>query len=326
MNHLIYMMLVDTSLGETRAAILQFFSGHSFNVTLRVLFLVNHFLNLIDLGNNFFQDDGFGVTAAEPWIKQKIQIIQQYLAAFTTNLVSRVDDITFVDLYAGNGLYSLGARREIFFGSPLMALSQDLPVKRYVYCEKDPQQFKALKIRVNKHFRDKNVIFLEGSPQDLVDKLSLYVPKSRNGYKTAALCLCDPFSLEMPFDTILRLSDQGFNFLVPFTFVLNDQVNFEHYLVDYREKLKRFVGSAADLQRLEQDLEGNSQFYKRLIRIYENNLLAAGMNGSTSVHKLDSGLMEMPVYYIGFFSRQFSTRSIQQDVLAAQHTQFELFA
>jgi len=273
-----------------------------------------------------FQDDGFGVTAAEPWVKQKVQIIQQYLSSFVTNLVSRVDEFTFVDLYSGNGLYSLGARREIFYGSPLMALAQDLPIQRFVFCERDADQFKVLKIRVNRNFRDKNVILLEGAPQDLIQKLTLYVPKSKNGYKSAVLCLCDPFSLDLHFETVLKLMDHGFNFLVPFTFALNERVNFEHYLVDSREKLKRFLGASSDMNRLEQDLEGNTQFYKRLIRIYENNLLSAGLNGSTSVHKLDSGLMEMPAYYMGLFSRQFSTKSIQQGVIAAQHTQFELFA
>lgn len=281
---------------------------------------------MTDLGAHFFQDDGFGVTAAEPWLKQKVQLLEHYLTAFALTLKPRVNEITFVDLYAGNGLYSLGARRELFLGTPLMALSQDLPISRFVFCEKDAGQFKALKIRVNRHFREKNVVFLEGSPHDLTRKLSLYVPKSKNGFKSAVLCLCDPFSLDISFDTILELMEQGFSFLMPFTFVLNEQVNFEHYLVDSRERLKRFLGSGNGLQQLEQDIEGNTQFYKRLVQIYENNMVEAGMNSAFTVHKLDSGLMEMPAYYVGLFSKQFSPKSIRQDVLAAQHAQFELFA
>lgn len=281
---------------------------------------------MIDLGTHFFQDDGFGVTAAEPWIKQKVQIIEHYLTAFALHLTSRVDEVTFVDLYAGNGLYSLGAGRELFLGTPLMALSQNLPINRFVFCEREAGQFKALKIRVNRSFREKRVIFLEGTPHDLISKLSLYVPKSKNGFKSAVLCLCDPFSLDIPFETVLKLSEQGFSFLMPFTFVLNEQINFEYYLVDSRERLKRFLGSADDLQQLEQNIEGNTQFYKRLVQIYENNMMTAGMNSATTVHKLDSGLMEMPAYSIGLFSKQFSPNSIRQDVLAAQHAQFELFA
>ena len=79
------------------------------------------------------------------------------------------------------------------------------------------------------------------------------------------------------------------------------------------------------MDRLENGVENNMQFYKRLIQIYENNILASGLNASTSVHKLDSGLMEMPVYYMGLFSKEYSTKAIQHDVEATRNTQFELF-
>jgi len=66
-------------------------------------------------------------------------------------------------------------------------------------------------------------------------------------------------------------------------------------------------------------------FYKRMVMIYQNNLLSMGFNGSTSAHKIDSGLMELPVYYMGFYSRSLPTRDIQQAVEATHHVQFDLF-
>ena len=62
-----------------------------------------------------------------------------------------------------------------------------------------------------------------------------------------------------------------------------------------------------------------------MIRIYENNILSLGHNVATSVHKLDSGLMEMPLYYMGLFSRQVSTKSVLHEVEAARHIQYDLF-
>ena len=109
-------------------------------------------------------DDGFAITAAEPWIKHKVTVLQQYITAFVSNLAGKVDDIILVDLFSGNGLYSLGARKEVFAGSALMALGLDLPISKFVLCEKDPDQAKILKIRVNKHFRGKNVVLLWASP------------------------------------------------------------------------------------------------------------------------------------------------------------------
>jgi hypothetical protein len=54
-------------------------------------------------------------------------------------------------------------------------------------------------------------------------------------------------------------------------------------------------------------------------------MLALGLNASTSVHKIDSGLMEVPMYYAGLFSKQFATKAILQDVESARNVQFDLF-
>lgn len=277
------------------------------------------------MGQIKFTDDGFSITAAEPWIKDKVSIIRQYLSSFVLNLHGRVDELIFVDLSAGNGLYSLGAKKEIFPAASLMALSLDLPINRYIFCEADNDQSGILKIRINKYFRGKNVIQLEGRPEELIDRLQLYIPQSKGNYKVAVFCLCDLFSLDIPFKTISKLNDLGFSFLIPFTFVLNDQVNYEFYIREQRDKVSRFLGGFKDIERLEKDLTSNSVFYKRLIRIFENNMLSLGLNASTSVHKIDSGLMEVPMYYTGLFSKQFATKAILQDVESARNVQFDLF-
>ena len=271
-----------------------------------------------------FPDDGLPTVAAENWVKFKIDTIGQYLSSFAGQLAGKVDDIIFVDLYAGNGMYSMGARKELFPSSALMALSLDVPISRYVFCEQDPDRLSTLKIRVNKYFRNRNVILLDGKPADVVSRLDLYVPPSKGSYRSAVICLCDAFSFEMPFDVIRQLSDKGFSFLIPFTFALNDRINYEFYLVESRERLKKFLG-AENLDRLEKGVDSNTAFYKRLVMIYQNNLLGMGFNGSTSAHKIDSGLMELPVYYMGLYSQNVSTRDIQESVEATHYVQFDLF-
>jgi three-Cys-motif partner protein len=271
-----------------------------------------------------FPPDGLPSTAAENWVRHKISVLSQYLTAFAGQLAGKVDDIIFIDLYAGNGLYSLGARKELFPSAALAALSLDVPITKFVFCERDPERLSSLKIRVNKYFRNKNVVLLDGKPEDIITRLDLYVPPTRGNYKTAVLCLCDPFSLELSFDCIRQMADKGYSFLIPFTFALNDRINFEFYLVENRERLRKFIGSD-NLDRVEKDVDSNMNFYKKLVRVYQNNMLSMGFNGSTSVHKIDSGLMELPVYYMGFYSKGLSTKSIQDDVDATHHVQFDLF-
>jgi hypothetical protein len=212
----------------------------------------------------------------------------------------------------------------LFPSSALAALSIDLPISKFVLCEDNAERAGILKIRVNKYFRNKNVVMLEGNYSSLVERLKIYVPQSKGNYKSACLCLVDTFSLELPFETMETLAELGFSFLIPFTFALNSQLNFEYYLIENRDRLKRFLGIET-LERIEHGVSSNTQFYKQLVRAYEQKLMAMGFNVASSVHKLDSGLMEMPLYCIGLFSKQVSTKVIQNDVRSAQHTQFELF-
>ncbi|MBL7876741.1 MAG: three-Cys-motif partner protein TcmP [Cyclobacteriaceae bacterium] len=272
-----------------------------------------------------FSDDGLTVTAAEPWIKEKVSVIQQYLHSFVATLTGKVDEIVFIDFFAGNGVYSLGARKELFPASALMSLSLDLPITKYIFCESKAEQLQTLKVRVNKYYRKKNVLLLEGKPDMLISKLQHYVPRSKGAFKVAVFCLCDSFSFDLHFDTIAQLAPQGYNFLIPFTFALNDRLNHRFFLKENRDKLRNFLNGPEDLGRLENEAENNYQFYKRLVQIYQSNMLALGYNLSLSTHRADSGLMELSAYQIGFFSKQVSTKVIQQDVQATRHTQFELF-
>jgi len=52
-----------------------------------------------------FSDDGLSITAAEPWFKVKVQVVQSYLQAFIVNALSRADEVVLVDLFAGSGMY-----------------------------------------------------------------------------------------------------------------------------------------------------------------------------------------------------------------------------
>jgi three-Cys-motif partner protein len=240
-------------------------------------------------------------------------------------LAGKVDEVVFIDFFAGNGIYSLGTRKELFPAASLMSLSLNLPITKYIFCESDAEQLQTLKVRVNKYYRKKNVLLLEGKPETLISKLHHYVPRSKGAFKVAVFCLCDSFSFDLHFDTITQLATHGYNFLIPFSFALNDRLNYKFYLKENRDKLKKFLNGPEDLGRLENEVENNYQFYKRLVQIYQGNMLALGYNLSLSTHKADSGLMELPAYQIGFFSKQISTKAIQHDVEATRHTQFELF-
>ena len=268
-------------------------------------------------------DDGFAVTTAEPWVKSKLTLVNQYLNAFVTAIATKVDEVIFVDLYARNGLYCLGAKKEIFAGIPIMALQQNLPISKYVFCESDAEQARVLKIRTNKYFKEKNIILLQDKPEEIIDKIKMYVPESRRTHKVATFCVGDAFGLEPTFDTVKKLSAHNFTFLLPITFHLGNKINYRFYLTKEREKLSEFLG----LETVQADWkpESNDVFYKQIIQQWESRAIELGMNSAVSTHKLDSGLMEMPAYSICLMANKYSAKAIQVDALAGSHIQFALF-
>lgn len=273
---------------------------------------------------NSFQDDGFVTTAAELWFKVKVQVIQQYFESFITNVSGKVNDIVFVDLYSGSGLYSFGHRKELFPSVALTSLQDNLPVSKWIFCEQSSENAKALKVRVNKYFRGKNVVIFESKPEQLLEKFRSYIPQSKAGYKVAIFCVVDPFSLDIPFTTLDKLNDLGFTFLIPYTFSLSNRLDYKFYLREQRDRLKKYLGGFRDFEKLE-EVRSNVEFYRKLVKIQQNNMLMLGLNTTVSVHKLSSGLMEMPFYYIGFYSKQLSAKTVAGDIQRQATTQIQLF-
>jgi three-Cys-motif partner protein len=268
-----------------------------------------------------FTADGLTVTASEAWFKVKVQVINKYLEAFTAQVAGRADEIIFVDLFAGSGLYAHGHQKEIFPGAGFASLNSGLPISRWILCERNSEQLEALRFRVQKYFSHLNVAIIDESATGLMDRLQDVVP-AKTAHKVAVFCLIDPFSLDVPFSWIERLSSLGWNFLIPFTFPLNNHSDHRFYLEENQERVLRFVGHSADGLA---DAGNNWQFYQMLVRTYENNLLVTGMNTALSVHKLESHWLEVPAYYVGFFTRKISARAIQQEVQSLTHPQFTLF-
>jgi len=270
-----------------------------------------------------FQSDGLSITAAEPWFKVKVQLIQSYLQAFILNASSKADEIIFVDLFSGSGLYSVGHQKDVFPGSCLASLSSELPLQKWIFCEGDAEQSNVLDKRVKRFFPEKNVDILNVSPGDMIETIRTNIPDSKADHKVAVLCLIDPFSMEIPLSVVDKLAGLGFSFLIPFTFTLNDRLDCKYYSQEHPQLLKKFIGSS-NYERLA-SLESNLHFYRKLVRMYQNNMLVMGLNSALSSHRLESKLMELPAYYIGFFSKQYSAQSIQRDVNKREHLQFELF-
>lgn len=269
-----------------------------------------------------FSADAFTVTAVEPWFKVKVQVLQEYLQAFTSQTVGLADEIVFIDLFAGSGFYTTGFQKQLIPMPALQALSCDPPFTKLIFCEQSNEAFHALKVRVNKYFRGRNVVLFDGELDELVEKFRVYVPTNKKNYKVATVCLIDPFSFNYSFALIQKLAEQGYSFIVPYTFQLNARTDYRFYIKEHREKLMRFLGHNYTSIFT---ATSNADFYKKLVRIHQNNMLMLGLHVSIAAHKIESKQMDLPVFYVGFFSKLIPSKSIIKEVKESERTQFSLF-
>jgi three-Cys-motif partner protein len=265
--------------------------------------------------------DGLSITAAEPWFKVKVQVITRYVQSFIGHVAGRAGEIIVVDLCAGSGLYSHGHQKEIFPGAAFTLMGEQWPISQWIFCEPDATQAQALRSRLQGYFRQHNTTVLDCNPADAAGALQGVLPKNIRGGKVAVVCLVDPFSFSVPFATIDKLAALNFSFIMPFTWPLNERMNYAYYNDEHADKLKRFLG-VGDLQRLTA-ATSNAQFYKHIVRMYQTNMLMLGLNTALSAHPVSSPLMQVPAYYVGFFSRKYSTKVIQHSVYSSD--QIELF-
>lgn len=277
---------------------------------------------LHDLKLPTFAKDDFIVTAVEPWFKVKVQVIQEYLQAFLAETAGRVDEIVLIDFFSGSGFYAIGYQKEIVPMPSLLALQQDPPFTKVILNEAEPDAAKALKIRVNKFFRGRNVVLFEDNVDAVMEKLRFYVPPSKKNYKVAVLCLVDPFSLQLPFSFFEKMATQGYSFLLPYTFQLNSRMNHQYYLKEKRDELKEFIGPNATAVL---NATSNEDFYKKLVRAHQNNMLTLGLSAALSAHKMQSQMLELPYFNVGLFSKQLSTKTIVREVKESGQQQFQLF-
>lgn len=281
--------------------------------------------NVYTLAIQSFPDDGLVCTAAELWFLNKTSIIRQSAALFISRLAAYTDEFIFLDLFAGSGLYSIGNRREKWPGTTLEMMRSGLPFNRWILCERDSENANALRIRTRRYFKDKHVLIFEDPITALPEKLTYYIPQSTRKHRVTTFCVVDSFSFEFPFEFVQLTRSLKLNFIIPFTFCLNDHHNYRFYLEEQRGKLQRFLGRSVQDTRLAA-VTDNRNFYKHLVRLYHQEMLLQGMGGSLSIHPMDSGLMELPAFYIGLFTSIPAARTVQREIQQKTVTQFSLFA
>jgi three-Cys-motif partner protein len=144
------------------------------------------------------------------WSEVKLAIIKEYASAYSRILEStrrdRVPNLRwhYIDAFAGPGVHLSRSTGNIVEGSPLIALNTKPPFSEYHFIDADParakqlQELAGLRADVNIHSADCNEILL-----------NRVFPQARYSDYQRALCLLDPYNINLKWEVIETAGQMG---------------------------------------------------------------------------------------------------------------------
>lgn len=128
-----------------------------------------------------------------PWTEVKLEILRKYAAAYSKILSNQTGFThSYIDGFAGAGLHLSRSSGEWVPGSPLNALRIEPPFKRYVLIDLDGGRVAGLRRMIGDR---RDVEILEGDANRLL--LDQVFPRIRHERRERALCLLDPYKLQL---------------------------------------------------------------------------------------------------------------------------------
>lgn len=151
----------------------------------------------------------------QSWTPLKLILLQYALDVCTLVIknVSFINERYFIDLFAGSGLNKVMGKKDFLIGSPFIAsLNFGKNYDEMIFCEKEPELFKALDSRV-KSLNRKNLAVLNCDCNSSISQITTKV--NRRG--VYSLFFVDPFNTEFSWNSMASLlsirTDIIFNFM-----------------------------------------------------------------------------------------------------------------
>jgi three-Cys-motif partner protein len=244
---------------------------------------------------------------------------------FTKSMKNKWDHMVYVDLFAGSGRALLDESQVIVPASPLLALEIEHPFTRYIFCEQNEEKLEALRIRVERDHPEKDVRFLLGDANQLVDDILAAMPAYGRGSKVLGFCFADPYKLEsLKFDTIRKLSQRFFDFLVLIPTGMDARRNIPIYAAKVGSKLDDFLGTAEWREGWEE-----AQCRKESAEIFLTKFFGEQMGKMKYIAPPFDETVKIrnrktTIYRLGFYSRHGLARKFFKEALVYSEDQLGL--
>lgn len=250
------------------------------------------------------EDDGLYIPEVGSWGDEKYKLVGGYCEIFTTGMKNHWDSLVYIDLFAGAGYAKIKGTNKIRMSSALIALSISHQFNKYIFCEEDERCMNALKKRVEKHFPVANVEFIQGNSNHLIDNIIQKIPRHSYEEKVLRFCFVDPFSLNLNFDTIRKLSNVGkIDFLILLALHMDGNRNLFNYISENSNKVDLFIDDLSWREPFKKGDLAAKDFIKFLAKKYDNNMQLLNYKEPVKKHLVKIDDINVPLYYLAFYSK-----------------------
>lgn len=160
-------------------------------------------------------DDGLPTRDSQDYAKDKLTILNGYMARFTTAMKDKNwRALNYIDLQAGPGKNQFSPSGDTMLGSPLLALTTRFPFDNLFLVEMGAVEYEALEKRVGASDRDASVKRYNEDCNVAVDAIVQHIMQLDAKYIDGIwpclnLAFLDPEGLEVEWKTVEKLAKQS---------------------------------------------------------------------------------------------------------------------
>lgn len=249
------------------------------------------------------QDDGLFIPEVREWSLKKYSLVGGYGDIFTSGMYKKWDQLVYIDLFAGAGYARIKETGKIYKSSALLSLSLPRQFTHYIFCEEDPDRFNALKARVAREFPSAKVEFVHGDSNEKIEEIIAKMPAYGKGNTRLPFCFVDPYSLNLHFKTIRRLSQTLMDFLILQALHMDANRNFDNYMSENSSKIETYLDDPLWRQKFDANALNRNDFVKFLYNEYHSKMLAMGYQPEKQADQIKSNVKNLPLYYLAFYTK-----------------------
>ena len=252
------------------------------------------------------EDDGLAIPEIGAWGEDKYRLVSYYASLFVSSIRDRWDALVYLDMFAGSGYSRIRGSVRIVSASPLQVLRLAYHFDKYVFCEENDENARALKDRCARLYPDSKVTVIPGDSNKLVNKILSEMPQPSHGYKVLVFCFLDPFYMRnLKFATIIALSKRFMDFLVLIPSGMDANRNEQNYVREDNTTLDDFLGTREWRARWQQAKSNGRSFENFVVNEFGRSMegigyIDPGIESAAPVRSDDRNLL---LYRLALYSK-----------------------